>query len=956
MKLLSVNAKNYRAIGEANLDFDGIRGAVIAGENGSGKSSIIEAMLWCLYSESRSGRRADGVVRLGADTAEVTVTFQAADTRWKVKRTRTIKGRGKSTLDVWRDEGGVWAPQTGKNMDGGEGDSQAVIDRALGISFDTLINGPFMLQNDAARFCESKPEDRREVLRQILRLDEYRTLQAQARAKAGTFEAEAEVMRRDLESRGDTEAALAQAREAEATAEQARRDAQAVVSDCEKLHDAARAGVVLLRVAQDDQHRLAQRRAELDADAARYRQQLAAATAEVAALETTSAEWATVEDAEKLLPAIEAREAEAAGQVSAAGANLERRRALESRRTTLGETLKAAKRRHDEAQTQAQGLVEAEAQAAGLTDAVEAVEARRSDLTHAREALAELTRALTGIDAHPDVAAARVEAARFEQQVREAEDQADAASLALNRAIEQHEAAKSAARRAASDVTSTEAEIVRLEKRTALLGEVPCASDGAELWGPVDDDGLSAGRPCNLAGTCKLLADARGAAGDLAQARVTLESQRGALTAAEEKRTQASLTAEALQGNRNEASAAVGTARQHAKDALETVSRVREDLRRAYQQDVDTSTATVRQAEETLRQAETRAADLRRVADSVATKRAAAERAAAEAVEMAEVEKTGGQIRDELAALPPAENLAALQVALDGVRVELHNTRAITARRAAVEAAKDQHGPALARKLATQRNLTQAEMDLARCVPDSEIAAKMAEAARAETDTDGKLKTARQQASEAERRHATAEAEAKRAQETHEATRARREQVAGKLALARLWQQTAEALHLAAVVLIERAIPLIEAEANAVLAQVSNRGMRLTLETQRQNKTTDGVKETLDVLIEDNAGRRPYEDYSGGEQFRANLALRMGLARLLADREGVPIECVIIDEGGFGALDPTGIAAMKDVVAALQRQFALVLLVTHIPDVADCLPHLIRVEPGPNGSILRRVA
>jgi exonuclease SbcC len=952
MRLLSVNARNYRAIGEANLDFEGIRGAVIAGENGSGKSSIIEAILWCLYGESRSGRRADGVVRLGADTAEVTVTFQGADTRWKVKRTRSTKGRGKSTLDVWRDEAGVWAPQTGKNMDGGEGDSQAIIDRALGITFDTLINGPFMLQNDAARFCEAKPEDRREILRQILRLDEYRALQAQARAKAGTFETEAAAVRRELDRQGDTGAALATARDNVGWAEQVRLDAQAVVADCERLYEAARSRVVRLRVAQDDQHRLVTKRAELEADVTRYRQQLDAVEREVAALESTAAEWSAVEDAERKLPSVEAREAAAAALVSEAGANAERRRALEDRRAELGRAWKTAKNRYDEAETEARGLAVAEAMAATLDGEVNAAADRTAELAEERHARDELLRALVDIDSHPDVVGAREEAARFEGAVREAEDRADAAGVAFSLAIEASEKAKSAARRLWIDAAGTQAEIARLEKRTALLDEVPCAA--TSRWKNTETDDWAP--ECDLAGTCKLLEDARGAAAELAQARITLETQTAAAEAAQTAQRDAAEAAEAAEAERTEANSNVLAARRDAADAKAVADTVRDDLRAAYQKDVEIAERNVREAERNVREAEARVAEVRRVADTAAAKRAAAERAAASADEMALVEKTGTQIRDELAALPPAEEMAALQLALHSVRDELHSIRAITARREAVEAAKDQHGPALARKISTERHLADASLALAQCVLDPAIAEKMSQADNEQTQTETKLRTARAEASRAERAHATAEAEEERAEEIHEATHALRVEVEAKLAEARLWQQTGEALHLAAVVLIERAIPIIEAEANRVLAQVSSRGMRLTLETQRQNKTTDGVRETLDVLIEDNAGRRPYEDYSGGEQFRANLALRLGLARLLADREGVPIECVIIDEGGFGALDPTGIAAMKEVVAALQRQFALVLLVTHIPDVADCLPHLIRVEAGPNGSILRRVA
>ncbi len=176
------------------------------------------------------------------------------------------------------------------------------------------------------------------------------------------------------------------------------------------------------------------------------------------------------------------------------------------------------------------------------------------------------------------------------------------------------------------------------------------------------------------------------------------------------------------------------------------------------------------------------------------------------------------------------------------------------------------------------------------------------------------------------------------------------DEAAGHAESARAWARTQEALDLAAVLLMERAIPVIEAEANAVLARISTRGMRVRLDTQRQLKSRDGVRETLDIVIRDEVGERPYEDFSGGEQFRADMALRLGLARLLADREGVTVEMLVIDEGSFGALDPEGVASLKDVLQGLQGLYRLVLVVSHVPEVADCFEHRIEIEQGPDGS------
>lgn len=61
--------------------------------------------------------------------------------------------------------------------------------------------------------------------------------------------------------------------------------------------------------------------------------------------------------------------------------------------------------------------------------------------------------------------------------------------------------------------------------------------------------------------------------------------------------------------------------------------------------------------------------------------------------------------------------------------------------------------------------------------------------------------------------------------------------------------------------------------------------MRIKFDTQRASKTKqDGQIETLDIRISDDGGERPYENYSGGEKFRINFAVRLALSRVLAYR------------------------------------------------------------------------
>ena len=150
--------------------------------------------------------------------------------------------------------------------------------------------------------------------------------------------------------------------------------------------------------------------------------------------------------------------------------------------------------------------------------------------------------------------------------------------------------------------------------------------------------------------------------------------------------------------------------------------------------------------------------------------------------------------------------------------------------------------------------------------------------------------------------------------------------------------------------LIEMAIPEIEAEANKLLSRMTDNRMHIKMETQRETKKGD-VLETLDINISDELGTRNYEMFSGGEAFRIDFAIRIALSKLLARRAGAPLPTLIIDEG-FGTQDSTGIEKIKEAITSIQDDFEKILVITHIPDFKDAFPMRIEVVKTPEGSTI----
>jgi exonuclease SbcC len=153
--------------------------------------------------------------------------------------------------------------------------------------------------------------------------------------------------------------------------------------------------------------------------------------------------------------------------------------------------------------------------------------------------------------------------------------------------------------------------------------------------------------------------------------------------------------------------------------------------------------------------------------------------------------------------------------------------------------------------------------------------------------------------------------------------------------------------------IIEAAVPEIEAEANRLLARMTEGRMHVRFNTQRETLAGE-VRETLEIQIADEVGTREYSLYSGGEAFRINFAVRVALSKLLARRAGAQLQTLVIDEG-FGTQDAQGRERLIEAINVIQDDFARVLVITHIDELRDAFPARIEVTKTEGGSTVRVV-
>jgi exonuclease SbcC len=86
---------NWMPFAQEELELGNVHVAALTGENGAGKSSILDAITWALWGKARGDSDEDRI-RAGAQQCTVKLDFEVNGRRFKVVRTKK-RGKGKAS-------------------------------------------------------------------------------------------------------------------------------------------------------------------------------------------------------------------------------------------------------------------------------------------------------------------------------------------------------------------------------------------------------------------------------------------------------------------------------------------------------------------------------------------------------------------------------------------------------------------------------------------------------------------------------------------------------------------------------------------------------------------------------------------------------------------------------------------------------------------------------------------
>lgn len=837
------------------LDFSQFELACVIGQNGAGKSSLLDAITWGLFGKARSSD--DDLVNLNRVQAQVVFEFLYEDQLYRIERLKKRGNTKQVLLNVWNPEDSMW-------IDFSEGTNTATqekIERILRMDYDTFINASFFLQGKADQFAQQRPGERKDTLAKILELEIWEAYRSKAADKRRQLERELDLHNarlRDIEDALDREPELlVELENLKIQLEQT----ETLVATQEKLVEGLRKARQQIdnqkdqvRILQQNLQRAQTRQVNAEAVLVETQQKQAHYRELLAKEVDVKADFETWQEQQQQLDAMD--------KVSQSFNAINQKRELPMKRLIAEESRLASDLQH-------------------LNQRQAEVQQQENDLAEIKgklkEALAEQTQIREETSKYIDL----------EEEFDELEEQ--------RRAVE-------------PDVVGLRKELQRIKDRKSKLEKldaVECPTCGQPLTEMHRNEILS----------------------ELKETHTTLRLEY------ERKSEQL----EQLQQRMNALNQEICALKE--REERELVKRVNVMIS-SYEAKIQTWTETISNWQELgakelasvqqkLEQKDFCLEDREILAQTDEELRTMGYDPVVHEKLREEVQE-GRRFQQDFQALNEAKSVLA---ELEKVQV----TQEIAAKEAAqeVQSAED--------------HVQQAEKVLGQL---EENAGDYTTETRKLMQMRDQYNLIRQSVGGAEQR-LNALTEKREIKKTLLAERTALTQDIGQHKIL----EEAFGKNGVPSLLIEQALPEIELQANQILERLTTTGMMVQLATQaeyKDKKRTD-LKETLDIIISDEVGTRPYEMYSGGESFRVNFAIRLALSQMLAARTGARLQTLVIDEG-FGSQDADGVQRLVSTINAIKDDFAKIIVITHLESLKGAFPTQIEVTKTATGSQLQVVS
>ncbi|MBD2392247.1 SMC family ATPase [Aphanizomenon flos-aquae NRERC-008] len=997
--------KNFLSYRDAALDFSGLHTACICGSNGAGKSSLLEAITWAIWGESRATVE-DDVIHSGAKEVRIDFTFQSGQQTYRVIRNR-VRG-GTSILEFQIETTSGFRALTGKGLKA----TQDVILEHIKLDYETFINSAYLRQGKADEFMLKRPAERKEILAELLKLNQYDELEERAKNSFKIYRIRGEDLERSLEN------IKVQLQQREITENQ-RAELEAQLQDLQQVQTFENSQLQSLQVIQHQRQNweqqlnfLRQRYDNLSQDSDRLQQEQIAVKSQLADLEKILNQEVDIQAGYTQYQNLQSQEEILSGKFE---------------QHTRATNLKQQKQQQLYKQTQdlERQLQQAEAQLAALEQQEQEIiqtlsksgdiETALSQLNNARQHLANLDQL-------------QMQVTPLLQQRVKLQTQLDRTHASLVAKLEQIQATEKQLQnqhhrqpQLQQALTEIGTQIEELEKKRVYLQRVQekgqerrhfierlqaHQGDYEKLLAELEQKLQMLQNPDALCPLCERPLDEHHWSKVIEKTQSEYEDTQGQFWVVREQMAFSDREIQVLRQEYREISQKLSgydslrEKRGQLAAQLQATTDVQQQLLQiiSEKEHLEHSLEIGDYAPE--KQAEIQELDHYLQQLNYSEKDHSLARSEVDKFRWAEIKQ--GQIKDalkrqaQLIAKKPelTTNISQLQLQLQqgqtdsnfaqeianleqqiseiAYNYEQHNYLRQSVRQGQSWQLRHQQLLSAQEQYPQFRNKSQdLEYSLQTIFKEKQtliqqidnIVKQLSDSA----NPTAQINTLEQQLANRRREldnKISQLGQLKQMSLQLATLQNQYEQDGQQLQICkqqqRVYQELAQAFGKNGIqaLMIENILPQLEAEANQLLSRLSANQFHVQFITQKAGRSGKSSKknakliDTLDILIADARGTRSYETYSGGEAFRINFAIRLALAKLLAQRAGASLQLLVVDEG-FGTQDGEGCDRLVAAINAISSDFACILTVTHMPHLKEAFQARIEVSKNQQGSQLQ---
>lgn len=161
MIINKVVLKNFKSHLNTSIEFNqGI--TLIIGENGAGKSTIMEAISFALFKKTAINIK--DLIKKGENKLEVQLYFNANNKKYIVTRTNT-KSQGTSKIEE------ILADNSHINIASGNKEVNITIESILAMDSELFLNAVYIQQGEIASLIDKRPSERKKLIGKLLGID-----------------------------------------------------------------------------------------------------------------------------------------------------------------------------------------------------------------------------------------------------------------------------------------------------------------------------------------------------------------------------------------------------------------------------------------------------------------------------------------------------------------------------------------------------------------------------------------------------------------------------------------------------------------------------------------------------------------------------------------------------------------------------------------------------------------